>query len=105
MHAMNINKSISKICVGVFSERYFLIFKLRLLRIPLSLVITYSFAVSWRLRSAGIEKSCPSKLELDKYSKITHIIDISGSLETSGKKDISKINIFLENISKVKNEN
>ena len=43
--------------------------------------------------------------KLDKYSKITHIIDISGSLETSGKKDISKINIFLENISKVKNEN
>ena len=43
--------------------------------------------------------------KLDKYSKITHIIDISGSLETSEKKDISKINIFLENISKVKNEN
>ena len=32
---------------------------------------------------------------LDKYSKITDIIDISGSLETSGKKDISKINFFL----------
>jgi len=42
---------------------------------------------------------------LDKYSKITDIIDISGSLETSGKKDISKIKIFLENISKIKNEN
>jgi len=42
---------------------------------------------------------------LDKYSKITDIIDISGSLETSGEKDISKINIFLENISKIKNEN
>ncbi len=41
---------------------------------------------------------------LDKYSKITDIIDISGSLETSGEKDISKIKIFLENISKIKNE-
>ena len=43
--------------------------------------------------------------KLDKYSKITDIIDISGSLETSGKKDISKINFFLENINKIKNEN
>ena len=42
---------------------------------------------------------------LDKYSKITDIIDISGSLETSGEKDISKIKIFLENVSKIKNEN
>ncbi len=41
---------------------------------------------------------------LDKYSKITDIIDISGSLETSGEKDISKINLFLENIKRVKNE-
>ena len=43
--------------------------------------------------------------KLDKYSKITDIIDISGSLETAGEKDISKIKIFLENISKIKNEN
>ena len=43
--------------------------------------------------------------KLDKYSKITDIIDISGSLETSGKKDISKIDIFLENISRIKNAN
>ena len=42
---------------------------------------------------------------LDKYSKMTDIIDISGSLETSGEKDISKINFFLENINKIKNEN
>jgi phosphoribosylanthranilate isomerase len=33
--------------------------------------------------------------DLDKYKKITDIIDISGGLETSGLKDISKINIFL----------
>tara|TARA_Y100000590_G_scaffold205110_1_gene232667 strand:+ start:1495 stop:2118 length:624 start_codon:yes stop_codon:yes gene_type:complete len=43
--------------------------------------------------------------KLDKYSKITDIIDISGSLETLGQKDITKIKIFLENINKVKNEN
>ena len=43
--------------------------------------------------------------KLDKYSKITDIIDISGGLETSGKKDISKIKVFLENINKIKNEN
>ena len=43
--------------------------------------------------------------KLDKYSKITDIIDISRSLETSGEKDISKIKIFLENNSKIKNEN
>ena len=38
---------------------------------------------------------------LDKYNKITDIIDISGGLETSGLKDISKINTFLK---KIKNE-
>ena len=43
--------------------------------------------------------------KLDKYSKIADIIDISGSLETSGEKDISKINFFLKNIVKIKNEN
>ena len=42
---------------------------------------------------------------LDKYSEITDIIDISGSLETLKKKDISKIDIFLENISRIKNAN
>ncbi len=41
---------------------------------------------------------------LDKYNKITDIIDISGSLETSGEKDISKINIFLNNIKKINDE-
>ena len=41
---------------------------------------------------------------LDKYNKISDIIDISGSLETSGVKDISKINIFLKNIKKINDE-
>ena len=42
--------------------------------------------------------------KLDKYIKITDIIDISGSLETLGEKDISKINIFLNNVKKLNNE-
>jgi phosphoribosylanthranilate isomerase len=36
--------------------------------------------------------------KLDNYAKITDIIDISGSLETSGKKDLVKIDIFLQNL-------
>jgi len=43
--------------------------------------------------------------DLAKLKKITDIIDISGSLETSGQKDISKINIFLNNLSKINYEN
>ena len=42
---------------------------------------------------------------LEKFSEIADIIDISGSLESRGKKDISKINILLEKFSKIKNEN
>ena len=59
--------------------------------------------------STKVNKMLAGKIQyndrLDKYSKIADIIDISGSLETSGEKDISKIKIFLENISKIKNEN
>ena len=40
---------------------------------------------------------------LIKYSKITDIIDLSGNLETSGKKDITKIDIFLKKIKNLKN--
>ena len=43
--------------------------------------------------------------DLDKLKKITDIIDISGSLETSKEKDISKINIFLKNLNKINYEN
>jgi phosphoribosylanthranilate isomerase len=39
---------------------------------------------------------------LENYKKIADIVDISGGLETSGLKDTSKINIFL---NKVKNIN
>ena len=41
---------------------------------------------------------------LENYKKIADIIDISGGLETSGVKDKSKINIFLNKIEQVKNE-
>ena len=40
--------------------------------------------------------------KLDNYRKIADIIDISGSLETKGKKDIFKINTFLQNLNKLK---
>ena len=43
--------------------------------------------------------------KLEKFSKIADIIDISGSLETEGKKDISKINILLKEVSRIKNAN
>ena len=41
---------------------------------------------------------------LENYKKIADIIDISGGLETSGLKDISKINIFLNKIKLINNE-
>ena len=43
--------------------------------------------------------------KLDKYKKITDIIDLSGSLETSDEKDLVKVNIFLKNISKLNDKN
>ena len=41
---------------------------------------------------------------LENFKKIADIIDISGGLETSGVKDKSKINIFLNKIEKIHNE-
>ena len=41
---------------------------------------------------------------LDNYKKIADIIDISGGLETSGIKDKSKIDIFLNKVEQGKNE-
>ena len=38
--------------------------------------------------------------DLEKYKKIADIIDISGGLETSGLKDISKIDIFLNKVKR-----
>ena len=41
---------------------------------------------------------------LENYREIADIIDISGGLETSGLKDISKIEIFLKKIKHINNE-
>ena len=41
---------------------------------------------------------------LENYKEIADIIDISGGLETSGLKDISKIDIFLNKIKLINNE-
>ena len=69
-------------------------------------------------KSLGFDHSCLKKVpknikrmlagdikynqNLDNLAKITDIIDISGGLETRKKKDISKINVFLKNINKVR---
>ena len=42
--------------------------------------------------------------ELEKFKKIVDIIDISGGVETSGVKDVSKIEIFLNKIQKINDE-
>jgi phosphoribosylanthranilate isomerase len=61
--------------------------------------------------SKGYEKSMSFDHQLiknikinKKYKEIADIIDISGGLETSGLKDISKINIFLNKIKLINNE-
>jgi phosphoribosylanthranilate isomerase len=41
---------------------------------------------------------------LESYKKIADIIDISGGVETSGLKDISKINIFLNKVKQINDE-
>ena len=42
--------------------------------------------------------------ELKKYKNLANFIDLSGGLETSGLKDISKIEFFLNKVNKIKNE-
>ena len=42
--------------------------------------------------------------ELEKFKKIADIIDISGGVETSGVKDVSKIEIFLNKIKKINDQ-
>ena len=41
---------------------------------------------------------------LKNYDKIADYLDLSGGLETSGLKDRSKIDFFLNNLNKMKNE-
>ena len=43
--------------------------------------------------------------DIDKFKNICNYIDISGGLETSGLKDISRIDIFLNKVKKVNDEN
>ena len=43
--------------------------------------------------------------DLKNYEKYADFLDLSGGLETSGLKDISKIEIFLNNLNSIKNEN
>ena len=43
--------------------------------------------------------------EIEKFINICNYIDISGGIESSGLKDISKINIFLNKLEKINNEN
>ena len=43
--------------------------------------------------------------KLENYKEIADIIDISGGVETSGLKDISKIEIFLNKIKQINDEN
>jgi|TARA_B110000114_G_scaffold177156_1_gene208625 phosphoribosylanthranilate isomerase len=42
--------------------------------------------------------------DLEKFKELADIVDISGGLETSGLKDVSKINIFLNKIKKINDE-
>ena len=42
---------------------------------------------------------------LENYKKIADIIDISGGVETSGLKDKSKIDRFLNRMEQINNEN
>jgi len=43
--------------------------------------------------------------QLDKFKEIADIIDISGGLETSDEKDITKIDVFLNNVKTTNDEN
>ena len=43
--------------------------------------------------------------DLKNYEKFADFLDLSGGLETSGLKDTSKIEIFLNNLNSIKNEN
>ncbi len=42
--------------------------------------------------------------ELKHYKKLANFIDLSGGLETSGLKDLSKIEFFLNKVGEIKNE-
>jgi len=60
-----------------------------------------SFKIDMELMLAG---NIQIEDNLKSYEKIADTIDISGGLETSGLKDISKINIFLKKIKQINDE-
>ena len=60
-----------------------------------------SFKIDMELMLAG---NIQIEDNLKNYEKIADTIDISGGLETSGLKDISKINIFLKKIKQINDE-
>ena len=70
-----------------------------------SLSFDHSLLINFKLNSKiMIAGNIKYNDQLDKFIKIADIIDISGGLETSGQKDISKIDIFLKNLNKLNNE-
>ena len=42
--------------------------------------------------------------ELKNYKNLANFIDLSGGVETSGLKDLSKIEFFLKKVNEIKNE-
>ena len=43
--------------------------------------------------------------DLENYKNLANFIDLSGGVETSGLKDLSKIEFFLKKVNEIKNEN
>ena len=63
--------------------------------------LIYNIKINKQLMLAGDIKFDDN---LKNYEKIADFIDLSGGLETSGLKDKSKIEIFLNNLNKIKHE-
>ena len=86
----------------------------------ISVTDIYLFDSKGYEKSQGFDHNLISNLKLNKelmlagdikfdnnlknYEKIADYIDLSGGLETSGLKDTSKIETFLNNLNKIKNE-
>ena len=60
-----------------------------------------NFKINKQLMLAG---NIQIEENLKNFKEIADIIDISGGLETSGLKDIAKINIILKKIKQINNE-
>ena len=64
---------------------------------------------NWLKEVTNINKMIAGNIQfndnIEKFKNICNYIDISGGIETSGLKDISKINIFLNKLEKINNEN